>query len=134
MQPRQLLARTVFFIAILGAFVIPVSCDPHQTAVLQSIMISRRSMTCTQAVADVFPATAQPEMQRIVQRESGGDASAQNKHSSASGCLQLTRVHAPLFTQLGFSWSRDRYTAYPNITVAYALWRQAGLSPWRATR
>ncbi len=91
------------------------------------------STSCFDAVRLLFPANAQAEMLHIVKRESGGDAHAQNRRSSASGCAQLLRIHAHRFTKLGYSWA-DRYNAVANIWVALDLWHEAGWSPWRLTR
>lgn len=134
MFSRLTRARLVVLVTIPLLLSVAAACTPNQMAVFQSITLTRNSMTCSQAVAAIFPASAQPEMQKIVRRESGGDASAKNRRSSASGCAQLLASHAPLFTHLGYSWGHDRYLAYPNIAVAHELWKQCGWSPWRLTR
>lgn len=86
--------------------------------------------SCHAIVDQVWPASSRVWAHKIVKRESNGQASAQNKRSSAAGCFQLLRIHAPRFTKLGFSWSQ-RYNARANTLVALDLYREVGSSPWR---
>lgn len=54
--------------------------------------------------------------------------------TSSSGCagvLQLSEVHADLFTALGYSFHPDAWNAEANIAVAAALYASSGPSPWR---
>jgi hypothetical protein len=61
----------------------------------------------------------------VIDRESGGDPSAANPASSASGLLQLMSVH--------WAGKFSPFVARPNLAYGLKLWRGSGWSPWAAT-
>ena len=89
-----------------------------------------RTGGCHDATAFLWPASSRAWAQRIVWRESRGDPRAKNRRSSASGCYQLLKLHAPRFAKLGFSWERDRFDPIVNTWVAMDLFREQGARPW----
>ena len=119
------------------------ACTPNQVSLFQSLtpqqqdavvthMRSRPapSRDCYEAIDKHWPASSRSWARSIVWRESRNNPSAQNSRSTAAGCLQLLKAHAPRFTKLGYGWS-DRYNPDVNILVGLDLYREAGTSPWR---
>ena len=94
--------------------------------------VRSRTLNCYEAVGRVWPAEFTAWATKIVKRESGGDPTAKNRGSSASGCFQMLKVHAARFTRLGFTWS-DRFVATVNVTVALDLFCEQGSDPWVLT-
>lgn len=88
---------------------------------------------CYDAVEFLWPRESRAWAHRIVWRESRGDPWAQNRRSSAAGCFQLLRLHAPRFRRLGFSWA-NRYDPMVNAWVALDLYREQGQRPWKVRR
>lgn len=86
--------------------------------------------TCTEAVNALWPESSKAWAHRIVKRESGGNASAKNRSSSASGCFQILSMHSAKFTQVGCTWSTGRFNAVCNTKVALVLFQQSGKDPW----
>jgi hypothetical protein len=62
----------------------------------------------------------------VVNRESHGNPTAQNRKSSAAGCFQLLRLHADL---LPGGWAA-RYDAGSNVTGAWRLYLGSGRDAW----
>ncbi len=88
--------------------------------------------TCAQAVDRIWPPASKGWAHRVVWRESRGDTTARNRRSTASGCWQLLRIHAPRFVKLGYDWG-DRYDPVANTLVALDLYREQGTRPWALT-
>jgi hypothetical protein len=86
--------------------------------------------SCHDAIDALWPAGSRNWAHNIVNRESGGDPSAQNPSSSAAGCFQLLRTHAWRFNATGSSWAQ-RYDAVANTKAALHLYNEAGTRPWR---
>lgn len=84
--------------------------------------------TCHEAVDVYWPAGSRSWAHRIVDRESGGDAGAQNPRSSAAGCFGIVRG-TWLANAGGIPWS-DRYNPKANVQVALAIYRRSGTGPW----
>ena len=110
------------------AIVLLSACTPAQVAAWTAWHQS--TQTCHGAVDALWPANSKAWAHRIVERESRGNARAQNRRSSAAGCFQLLRVHASRFSATGSSWS-DRYDARANTLAALDLYREQGTRPWR---
>lgn len=138
--------RTIAFLVLAAVMVFAVACSPTQvqrfyaergynidlaTATAISAELNRPK-TCREAVDALWPAESRAWFHQIVKRESGGNARAQNKSSSAAGCAQLLRIHAWRFDAVGCSWAQ-RYDAECNVKAALHLYRAAGKSPWRLT-
>ncbi len=87
--------------------------------------------TCAQAVDRIWPQSSRGWAHRVVWRESRGDTTAKNARSSASGCWQLLKLHAPRFIELGYRWA-DRFDPVANTRVALDLYREQGGRPWAA--
>ena len=87
---------------------------------------------CNAAIAQVWPQRLQAWARRIVWRESRNQPAAKNRRSSASGCFQLLKMHADLFTN-GCTWE-SRFDPLCNTRAARALYQGSGSNPWRATR
>lgn len=87
--------------------------------------------SCHRAVDTMWPASSRSWAHKIVQRESGGNPTAKNRSSSASGCFQMLSIHAPRFSKLGYSWSNDRFRADAGVRVALDLYNEQGQGPWR---
>jgi hypothetical protein len=129
----------------VGAAVTAETMNAEQRAVLAYLQEQQRrfflaleaqkrdSGNCYTEMREVFPSHAWDRMSRIIDRESGGNPAAQNPSSSAAGCAQTLKLHAPRYSKLGYTWERDRYSAHANIRVAHDLWLEAGWSPWRLT-
>lgn len=88
---------------------------------------------CHDAVEFLWPRESRAWAHRIVWRESRGNPRAQSRRSSAAGCFQLLRLHAPRFRRAGFDWA-DRYDPIVNTWVALGLFREQGTRPWRVRR
>jgi hypothetical protein len=91
--------------------------------------------TCEAAIGLAFldqPVATRVRMQRIAWRESRNNPTAKNRRSSATGCLQLLKMHEPKARSLGYSWA-DMTKAWPNVRVARILFNQSGFRPWAAT-
>lgn len=86
---------------------------------------------CHAAVEVHWPAGLRPWAHRIVQRESHGQPTAANRHSSARGCFQmLLRYSAPFYRAVGCS-NAQWANATCNVRAAFAMYRKAGARPWR---
>lgn len=140
------------YLALPILLVLPViaSCTPEQIAIFEQLnpeqqtavvnhirstqarQASTSSRDCYEAVDKYWPESSRSWIKTIIRRESNNTPTAQNSSSSAAGCLQILRIHAPRFTKLGYSWS-DRYNPDVNILVGLDLYREAGASPWRLT-
>lgn len=87
--------------------------------------------TCVGAMRAVWPQHLWPWATAIMRRESGLQARAANRASTARGCWQLLMsIHGPRFRAVGCSpqaWG----DALCNNKAAYLLYRQAGKRPWR---
>lgn len=117
--------RRLAVVAIaLAAFT---ACTPTEIAWWQGHI--DRTRTCHGAVDELWPSSSRAWAHRIVDRESGGDAGAQNTRSSAAGCFQLLRIHAWRFDATGSSWA-FRYDARANTLAALHLYREQGAAPW----
>lgn len=84
---------------------------------------------CHQAVDALWPSGSRQWAHNVVDRESGGDATAQNPRSSAAGCFQLLRMHSWRFDATGTSWAQ-RYDPVANTLAALHLYNEAGTRPW----
>ena len=115
-------------LAVVAVIVVLAGCTPAQVAAWTEWHQS--TQTCHGAVDALWPANSRSWAHRIVNRESGGRPTAQNRRSSAAGCFQLVKVHAGRFAKVGYSWS-DRYDAAANTLAALDLYRSAGSRPWR---
>lgn len=85
---------------------------------------------CHEAVDNVWPEGSRAWAHRIVERESRGRPTAQNRRSSAAGCFQLLRLHSGRFSRVGYTWG-DRYDATANALAALDLYTEQGRRPWR---
>ena len=92
---------------------------------------------CHAAVDRYFPANVRATFHWYVHRESRGIPTARNPRAlgrggrlgRASGCLQLLPGYAgPFLRAAGCSNLLD---ADCNVRAAYAMYRKAGLRPWR---
>ena len=85
---------------------------------------------CHAAVDRYFPANLRGTFHRYVARESRGVPTAVNRSPlHASGCLQLLpRYAGPFLRSAGCS---NLLNADCNVRAAYAMYRKAGLRPWR---
>lgn len=139
------MARKILAIAILlVASLLQIACTPEQIeyylteaspevreAVDRHLQERARTpLDCNQALDKHWPADSRAWARKVVWRESRNDPSAQNRRSTAAGCMQLLRVHSPRFARLGYSWERDRYDPEANILVGLSLYREAGARPW----
>lgn len=118
--------------AALAALTLPVAvaCTPEQEAAVRGLLAQQEATrTCHGAVDHLWPEASRAWAHRIVDRESGGTATAQNRSSSAAGCFQLLSMHAWRFRATGSDWSQ-RYNAAANTRAALHLYRQAGAQPW----
>jgi len=111
---------------LIAAFALT-ACTPEEIAWWES---EATPIGCHEAVDRYWPSSSQGWAHRIVDRESGGDPTAQNSHSSAAGCMQLVRVHAHRYDATGSSWSM-RYDARANIRAALNLYLEQGTRPWQ---
>lgn len=126
---------------LLAAALSTVACTPEQIETFNSLdnetqarvitALQHKPLDCYEAMRRTFPQSAWQRMSTIIHRESRNNPAAKNTRSSASGCTQLLKIHAPRFTRLGYSWERDRFDAVANLRVAHSLWVEAGWSPWR---
>jgi len=82
--------------------------------------------TCWEAIEAVFPEPLRPIAHRVAQRESHEIATAKNRRSSASGCFQLTRIHADLIPG---GWDQ-RFNPWANAVGALNLHNGSGWAPW----
>lgn len=119
---------------IVAALALPVataaSCTPEQEAAVRAWLDeSAATSTCHGAIDRLWPAGSRAWAHRIVERESHGIATAQNRTSTAAGCFQLLRLHAHRFTATGSSWAM-RYDARANTLAALNLYRECGTGPW----
>lgn len=142
MKLKRTLAVTAMILLPLVA-----ACTPHQIEVFKTLnpeqqqavldhyskkhQASQSSGDCYSAI-DKHWGGDKGWARKIVKRESGNNPKAQNSRSSAAGCAQLLKIHAPRFRKLGYSWA-DRYNADVNVKVAWDLYKEAGKSPWRLT-
>lgn len=135
------LAVAVGFIA--GIFL--VACTPEQLALWESLTPEQQSGVLTDAarknaanshsstdcygeMRKHFPQSAWSGMERIIHRESRGNASAKNPSSSARGCYQMLSMHDWRLPPGG-----SMYNAHHASIAARSLWDDAGWSPWRLT-
>ena len=136
--------RRGFFVAILLLLGVGVatSCTPEQMAFFDSLTpeqkeiirsMHQKPVDCYTAIDRVWPPGLRAKAKTIVKRESGNNPRAQNRRSSAAGCFQMLKLHAPTFSRLGYSWGTHRYDAVANTRVAYALYQGSGWRPWRLT-
>ena len=141
MKPKY---RTLFAvtlaIALSGVFT---ACTPEQIAafnaapadvqqaILAGLNTPRAEMDCYTAMRQVWPSETHAWARTIIKRESRNIPTAQNRRSSAAGCFQTLRIHAPRFANLGYTWEHDRYNALANTRVAYDLYKEQGTRPWQ---
>jgi hypothetical protein len=104
------------------------ACTPGEMALWRA-WYAASSSDCHGQVDEQWPSSSRAWAHRIVERESRGIATAQNRYSTAAGCFQLLRMHAFRFDRHGYSWS-DRYNARANVTAALDLYHEAGTRPW----
>jgi len=84
------------------------------------------SSDCYGEMRKHFPASQHAKASAVITRESGGNASAKNSRSSASGCFQLlASLHRHRLPPGG-----SFFNAHDNTVGALNLWQQAGWSPW----
>lgn len=83
-------------------------------------------------VAAHFPAEQVDKGCQVLVCESGGDPTAQNVRSSASGLFQILQMHAWRFESFGWSWA-DRYDGAKNTAVAAMIWRESGWGAWQCS-
>jgi hypothetical protein len=123
--------------AVTTALVTP-ACTPEEVAMFSTLAPPQQSgvliglqrhTSCHDAIDRLWPASSRAWAHRIVNRESHGIATAQNRRSSAAGCWQLLSMHAWRFKATGSSWAQ-RYEAVANTLAALHLYRAAGASPW----
>ena len=110
------------------AIVLLSGCTPAQIAAFRYVQ-EHRPTTCHAAVDMYWPASSRGWAHRIVQRESTGNAGAQNRRSSASGCFGIIRGTWNA-QHTGIPWSQ-RYDPVSNTQVALVLYQRAGTWPWR---
>lgn len=116
-------------ILLVLMLVIPLmACTPTEMALFRQVYAARTS-TCHGSVDILWPSSSRAWAHSIVNRESRGIATAQNRYSTAAGCFQLLQIHAWRFDAVGCSWSQ-RYNAYCNVKAALHLYREAGTRPW----
>ena len=128
------------YLAIGLVAVSAVACSPTQVSLFHSLPPEQQvqivkgmgsSADCYEAIDKHFSGD-KDRFKTIVKRESKGDPRAQNKSSSAAGCAQLLKIHAPRFERVGCSWAQ-RYESDCNIKAADNLYREQGLRPWKLT-
>lgn len=81
------------------------------------------SGNCFAAARKYFPQGQWNKAYSIIKRESGGNATAKNSRSSASGCFQIVRGS---WQNPNVSWSAGRFNADANAHAAYIMWRDNG--------
>ena len=107
------------------------ACTPDQIQLIAAHLHDpvAGAMTCHGQVDALWPASSRAWAHQIVNRESRGIATAQNRRSTAAGCFQLLSMHADLFTANGYSWA-DRYNPRANVLAALSLFQGSGRAPW----
>lgn len=116
--------RTALVAATVGLLV-PAAC----------VTAAPAPQDCTSAIGLAFidlPVSVRTRMQHIAWRESRNTPTARNAHSSATGCLQLLKMHEPIARRLGYTWAQMR-EAWPNARVGRVLYDACGFTPWRLT-
>ena len=113
----------VVAIVLLGV----TACTPQQIAWWR--WWAAHPVGCHEAVDMYWPASSRAWAHKVVQRESTGNAGAQNRRSSAAGCFGIIRGTWNA-QGTGIPWSA-RYDAASNVQVALVLYQRAGTRPWR---
>ena len=115
-------------LAVIAILLAVSACTPNEIAAFRYVQ-DHRPTTCHAAVDMYWPASSRGWAHRIVQRESTGNAGAQNRHSSAAGCFGIIRGTWNA-QRTGIPWS-SRYDPVSNTQVALVLYQRAGTRPWR---
>ena len=103
-----------------------------QQDVLKWLQDSQRPSGCVEAMHAVWPQSEWAWGERIMWRESNHTPSARNR-SGASGCWQMMLpLHSGIFRSVGCS-PAEWADPLCNNKAAYALFQQAGRSPWALT-
>ena len=137
----QTIRRLILALAIVAGAAAATGCTPEEVALFQSLPPEQQQAVadylfpasgCVEAMHRVWPQSEWAWGERIMWRESNHTPSARNP-SGASGCWQMMLpLHAGLFRSVGCS-PADWANALCNNRAAYALFRQAGRSPWALT-
>lgn len=117
------------------------ACTPEEVKLFQSLSPAEQQSVadqlfpatgCVEAMHRVWPQSEWAWAERIMWRESNHTPSARNS-SGASGCWQMMLpLHSGIFRSVGCS-PADWANALCNNRAAYALFQQAGRSPWVLT-
>ena len=76
---------------------------------------------------------AQPNWSAVIQCESGGDPTAQNAHSTASGLFQFLDSSWAAYGGLQYGQRAMDATVAQQYAVAATAYQDSGLSPWAAS-
>lgn len=137
--------RIAIAAAILAGLAAATGCTPEevkafqalppaaQQDVLEWLQSTQRPAGCVEGMRAVWPENLWSWAERIMWRESNHVPTARNA-SGASGCFQMMLpLHAGRFRAVGCS-PADWTNGWCNAAAAYNLYREAGSSPWAATR
>ncbi|HEX3782832.1 MAG TPA: transglycosylase family protein [Pseudonocardiaceae bacterium] len=114
-KPRQNRSRWNIALTVLGG---------ASTAVAATGLLPIASHAATEA---------QPNWAAVIQCESGGNPTAQNAHSTASGLFQFLDSSWASYGGLQYAPRAKEATAAQQYAVAETAYRESGLSPWAAS-
>ncbi len=127
-------------IGVVALLAFGVACTPEEVAVWNSLSPDQQSGVlgsvqqsqhsggdCYGEMRKHWPAHLHGWAEKIINRESRGNAAAQNPSSSAAGCFQLIHsLHSGRYP----ADCRDRYNAHCNVQAAWNLY-QVDPRAWR---